>query len=131
MDPLVLSHLTRWQQFRASRQLLESSEPVDLLVLSIVSFYAALHLVQAYLLTKGERFDASNHWQRWRALKAATELRLLLDPYKRLRTLSESARYDPSWAPPGALREDTALALNQIERILRGKMIARGYPLEE
>ncbi len=129
MDPQILAHLARWRQFSLSSQRLEASEPVDHALLAIARFYAALHLVQAYLLTKGERFEAANHGQRWAVLKTAPELRPLLEPYKRLRALSESARYDPGWSPPASLRADVRLALSQVERTLEGKLFARGYPL--
>jgi hypothetical protein len=41
----------------------------------VVGFYAALHLLQAYLSTKDPRFQAARHEDRMTAIKSSPELR--------------------------------------------------------
>jgi hypothetical protein len=56
-----------------------------------VLFYAALHLVQVYIVRKGVRVE--NHWERDRYILASAELRPILDSYRALRVHSENTRY--------------------------------------
>ena len=59
----------------------------------VVRFYAALHLISAYLIDKRNvRLDpsSSDHSQRRAALERCPELRDAPDKYRRLKDLSES-----------------------------------------
>lgn len=68
----------------------------------VVRFYAALHLTQAYLLTKHHRFEAKRHDERWRAIKDSPELakgNRFPVAYKWLQDVSEQVRYDAGFKP--------------------------------
>lgn len=81
----------------------------------VVRFYAALHLTQGYLLTKGSRFHARHHTERSLAIRSSPELR---DPfsraYHRLRDLSEQVRYDPTFM---ARAEDFSAAVRDLDAV--------------
>ena len=55
-------------------------------------FYAALHLIQAYLVQVGPA--PVNHQKRAVSIAATVELARVVDPYRLLKALSENARYD-------------------------------------
>lgn len=55
-------------------------------------FYAALNLMQAYLLEIG--MDATTHIRRRQALLSRPELEPIVEPYAVLQLRSEAARYD-------------------------------------
>ena len=55
-------------------------------------FYAALHLIQAWL--SQSQNPPGNHAARERVMSNSAELRGVLDSYNALRARSESARYD-------------------------------------
>jgi hypothetical protein len=62
----------------------------------VVRFYAALHLVNAYLIDKGNlRFDpgSTEHKERKQAMAKCPELRDAPEKYRRLKDLSEDVRY--------------------------------------
>ena len=62
----------------------------------VVRFYAALHLINAYLIDKGNiRFDpeSTEHRERKQAMARCPELRDAPDKYRRLKDLSEEVRY--------------------------------------
>ena len=64
----------------------------------VLRFYAALHLVQSYLTTKHNRFDAKRHNERWSAIRASPELKQgFKTAYRRLQDVSEQVRYDPGF----------------------------------
>jgi hypothetical protein len=63
----------------------------------VLLFYSALHVMQGYIETKGARFAAENHAERWRAICAAPELRMARAAYKDLQDLSVQVRYDPDF----------------------------------
>src|SRR3990172_6737505 len=79
----------------------------------VVRFYAALHLTQAYLLTKRHRFEAKRHKEREDAIRASPELtkgnRFPL-AYKWLQDVSEQVRYDAGFK---ARAEDFASAVTK------------------
>lgn len=58
-------------------------------------FYAALHLVDAYLTTKFLPQETVTHVDRQRALRRYPECRRFTEAYRRLQDLSEQVRYDP------------------------------------
>lgn len=85
-------------------------------------FYGVLHLVQAYLLSKGGRFTAENHGERDRAMRAATELRQAPADYRKLKSLSEQVRYDPGFKPRPQDHVNAASLARQIAAIIRPKL---------
>jgi hypothetical protein len=62
----------------------------------VLRFYAALHLINAYLIDKGNiSFDpeSTEHKERKQAMARCPELRDAPEKYRRLKDLSEDARY--------------------------------------
>ena len=62
----------------------------------VLRFYAALHLINAYLVNKGNiRFDpdSTEHKERRQAMARCPELRDAPEKYRRLKDLSEDVRY--------------------------------------
>lgn len=95
----------------------------------VIRFYSALHLLQAYLITKNVRFHASKHSERGKALMASPELRNMRTAYRMLQDVSEQVRYDAGFT---ARPEDVETArenLEQVSRILVPKLKAR-LPLD-
>jgi hypothetical protein len=91
----------------------------------VVRFYAALHLVNAYLIDKRNvRLDpsSSDHSQRRAALARCPELRDAPDKYRRLKDLSESVRYDASFEFTAANQELSAAWLEKIATIVEPKL---------
>jgi hypothetical protein len=63
----------------------------------VVRFYAALHLMNAYLIDKGHvQFDpgSAEHMERKKAMDHCPELRDAPKRYRQLKDISESVRYD-------------------------------------
>jgi hypothetical protein len=76
---------------------LEEQFPDDAAWSCVVRFYAALHLVNAYLIDKSNvRLDpaASAHIERKKAMDRCPELREAPRKYRELKDLSERVRYD-------------------------------------
>ena len=85
----------------------------------VVRFYSALHLVQAYLLTKGDRFEAKRHQDRENAMREAPELSKgkaarCYQGYRMLKDLSEQVWYEPGFRPR---REDFLSCLSNLEAV--------------
>ena len=118
----VREHFARWRSTAALvgayRKALSSTFPDWELVFR---FYAAVHIAQAYLLTKGERYEASNHRERWEALKACPELvrtPRFLASYKMLREISEQVRYVPAFVPRPEDYDEASKSQDLVERTL-------------
>ncbi len=119
LDDEVQRHLRRWGEHRASAERLFALDPPELAWGLVATSYASLHLVQAYLQTKGERFQADNPGARWRALRAAPELRALWNPYNQLRAMSEEVRYAQLFEATPDDRDTALGALQRVESVLR------------
>src|ERR1700677_3168897 len=75
----------------------ERQVPDDLGWSCVVRFYAALHLINAYLIDRScLHFDpgATEHKERKKAMDRCPELRDAPQKYRQLKDLSESVRYD-------------------------------------
>ncbi|HEU4409476.1 MAG TPA: hypothetical protein VFS43_29735 [Polyangiaceae bacterium] len=123
------AHARAWAKFKANAQAI-AALPAPLWGLRVVAiFYAALHLVSAYLATKGEAFQAQDHGARRRAMKRSPELRQAEGAYKLLQELSEAVRYDPNF-DAGATDHQMALAqLAKVEAVVAPKLRGRGLTL--
>jgi uncharacterized protein (UPF0332 family) len=89
------SSLTHRQQARHNEEFiaffdLDSTPYLDWVVTAI--FYAALHLVDSYLATKGVHL--SSHRGRDSLIWTVRDLRPIYSAYRRLKHRSEQARYD-------------------------------------
>lgn len=72
-----------------------------------MTFYAALHLVEAYFFTQGKDFDV--HLHRDTEIRRDTNISGAWRPYERLKTASEYARYEAYFytdAQYGRIREN-------------------------
>ncbi|RYE91987.1 MAG: hypothetical protein EOO75_07680 [Myxococcales bacterium] len=123
-----VEHVAAWRRFR--RPVLERPAGVEPGMLVVWSFYSALHLVQAYLVLKGERFAASSHGQRRAALRSAPELRPLRASYALLQDASEQVRYEPAFVATEQTRDSALDALRRVESVLRGPLERALGPLE-
>jgi HEPN domain-containing protein len=84
-------------------------------------FYAALHLLQAYLTRTG--IHVTTHMARDRYMRAATDLLPILSDYRALRDASEHARYEcRAFSGPEflSIRDNAFLAITSHLRSLLG-----------
>jgi hypothetical protein len=76
---------------------IDSQLPTDKAWSCVVRFYAALHLINAYLIDKPQiRLDptSTEHTERKKAMDHCPELRDAPKRYRQLKDISESVRYD-------------------------------------
>jgi hypothetical protein len=100
MNDLAQLHYDRYLHNVALAQRLETALPEDIDWVCVVLFYAAVHLLTAYLVLKQNvSFDpaAGSHPQRKKALDACPELKSAPRKFRELKDLSESVRYDPGF----------------------------------
>jgi hypothetical protein len=91
----------------------------------VTRFYAALHLITAYLGKKSNvhfRPDASGHGDRKRAMRSCPELREAPQRYQELKDLSESVRYDPGFVYAEAHHKSARTCLTKITNIIEPKL---------
>ena len=91
----------------------------------VVRFYAALHLINAYLIDKTNlRFDplSSEHQHRKAALERCPELRDAPHKYRLIKELSESVRYDATFPFTAEERENAARWLAKIVAVVEPKL---------
>jgi hypothetical protein len=91
----------------------------------VVRFYAALHLLNAYLIDKRNiSFDpeSTEHRERTRALSQCPELREVPHRYRNLKNLSESVRYDVHYAFTEEDVMNSIVWLNKIVAIIEPKL---------
>jgi hypothetical protein len=88
------------EKFKANAALavrIEEKLPDDKAWSCVVRFYAAVHLMNTYLIDKSHvHFDpvAAEHTERRRAMERCPELRDAPKRYRQLKDISESVRYD-------------------------------------
>ena len=91
----------------------------------VVRFYAALHLMNAYLIDKSSvrlKADATEHKERRAALARCPELRDAPDKYRRLKDLGELVRYNVEFVFAESHREDAIVWLAKIVAIVDPKL---------
>ena len=91
----------------------------------VVRFYAALHLMNAYLIEKQNiRFtpESTEHKDRTYAMAKCPELRDAPKTYRYLKDLSESVRYDVNYGYADEDRTDSIAWLNKIVAIVEPKL---------
>ena len=91
----------------------------------VVRFYAALHLMNAYLIDKRHvRFDpgAAEHTERKKAMDRCPELRDAPRRYRQLKDISESVRYDAGYQYTDENHRDVRLLLARIIAIIEPKI---------
>ena len=91
----------------------------------VVRFYAALHLINAYLVGKGHlRFDpeSTEHKGRKQAMARCPELRDAPEKYRRLKDLSEFVRYKVNFQFTDLDHEVSIRLLDKIVAIVEPKL---------
>jgi len=104
---------------------IEERLPDDKAWSCVVRFYAALHLVTAYLIDKTDiRFEpsASAHLDRRRAMEKCPELRDAPRKYRELKDLSESVRYDAGFEYASEHHDNSKSCLRRIIAIVEPKI---------
>ena len=89
----------------------------------VVLFYSALHLVDAYLVTKAWNPSMENHGERNRELRKCTELtKPFRTAYRSLQDISEQVRYDPGFLAAENHIRQTSDDLKAIKVFLDSKI---------
>lgn len=91
----------------------------------VIRFYAALQLMNAYLLEKknvGLKLDDTAHEQRKAAMVKCPELREAPQKYRMLKALSEGVRYDPEFVCTPHHREESKKLFAKIVAIVDAKI---------
>jgi len=100
MNQAAQDHYDKFVHNRALAKRMAALMPGDGDWSCVVLFYAAVHLVTAYLVMKSNvALDPSSavHPQRKKAMDNCPELKDSRDKYRQLKDLSESIRYDPGF----------------------------------
>lgn len=121
-------HVTYWRTFRTVAGVLGTSATPLRHWAIVVRFYSALHLTEAYMRTKAERFWASTrHEDRRRNIRDSPELgRRFAAAYDTLKSVSERLRYEPPDSITDRDHTETEKALEQVESFLRSKLSSQG-----
>ena len=125
-DPDVLVHLKRGADNESlAAELKERIPTTDWRI--VVNFYAALHFVQAYLISKNIRFHAKRHHERKDAIRKSPELRHPFPThYAILQDVSEQVRYDPGFVASGHVA-DSHNWLATTKATVFPKLRSKGY----
>ena len=86
----------------------------------VLSFYAAVHIIEGYMRTKDERFWSEDHVRRVKSLRQSPEARQVAALYRDLTDLSESVRYQPGFQPKDQDFDHARDWLHRIESMLKG-----------
>lgn len=99
MEPRTVAHLLTAERNRVvAERLLGSNEggPPSAEWATVVAFYSAVHLVNAYLWERF-RIEPHNHQERSRFVAMTSDMRHFYGSYRRLRSLAFQARYEPEF----------------------------------
>jgi len=100
MNEQAQIHYERFRHDVLLAQRIEASFPDDRAWACVAMFYAALHLITAYLIMKKSvRLDPTSavHPSRKKAMDQCPELGESRTKYRELKDLSEAVRYDPGF----------------------------------
>jgi hypothetical protein len=100
MNEIAQEHYQRYLHNAALAKRIETSLPDDRDWACVVLFYAAVHLMTAYLVMKHNvALDPSSavHPERKKAMDRCPELKDSRDRYRQPKDLSESVRHDPGF----------------------------------
>jgi hypothetical protein len=104
---------------------IEDKLPDDKAWSCVIRFYAALHLINAYLIDKSQvRFDpsATEHSERKKAMDRCPELRDVPKRYRQLKDISESVRYDAGFQYTDEHHKQVKANLEKIIAIVEPKI---------
>jgi hypothetical protein len=125
MSESAKKHYARYLENVALAADMEQHMPNDRGWSCVARFYAALHLMNAYLIDKRNvrlKPDATEHKERKAAMAQCPELRDAPDKYRRLKDLSELVRYNVDFEYAEDDREDTIAWLDKIVAIVEPKL---------
>ncbi len=125
MSDRALACYGRYQTNVALAKRLEERLPEHRDWSSVARFYAAVHLMNAYLIDKSQvRFDPSSaeHTERRRAMDRCPELRDAPKRYRQLKDISESVRYDAGFRYTDENDKDVKSYLDRIVAIVEPKL---------
>ena len=91
----------------------------------VVRFYAAVHLVNAYIIDKSHiRFDPAlaEHTERKRAMDHCPELRDAPKRYRQLKDISEAVRYDAGFKYTHENDRDAKALFEKVVAIVEPKL---------
>lgn len=122
--PLDLAHmhLERAKENEAFAASLREDDPTHFNWAVVVSFYAALHYAQAYLVQEKKACD--KHPQRFQVLKTMQSFRRCYAAYQWLYTASEEARYHCT--PVQATAERVRISLESVRVTIQPLMRSPG-----
>jgi hypothetical protein len=125
MNEIAQEHYSRFQHNVALAQRIIKTLPADSDWSCVVMFYAALHLITAYLAAKHNvSFDPteSGHPERKRAMEKCPELRDSPLRYRHLKDISEQVRYDPGFVFGKHHLEQARGHLSKITSVVEPKL---------
>lgn len=125
MSELARSHYDRFLHNSSLAGRIESSLPDDQNWTCVVRFYAALHLLSAFLVLKSNvSFDptGASHDLRKKAMEKCPELRDAPKRYRQLKDLSEAVRYDPGFVYKPQHHTDAKRCLQRVVSIVEPKV---------
>ena len=117
-----------YERFRENVALaarIEQKLPDDKAWSCVVRFYAAVHLINAYLIDKSRvRFDpaSAEHTERKKAMDQCPELRDAPKRYRQLKDISESVRYDAGFRYTDEHHKNVRAHLDKIIAIVDPKI---------
>lgn len=115
----------RFQENLALAARIEEKLPDDIAWSCVVRFYAALHLMNAYLVDKTHvRLDpvSTEHTERKKAMDRCPELRDAPKRYRQLKDLSEAVRYDAGFKYTSEHHKDVKANLDKLIAIVEPKL---------
>ena len=122
MNATAKAHFDRYQQFAASALRIETVLPGEREWCCVVLFYAALHLLDAYLCTKSFTFAIDSHVHRNLAVRQSPELRRFGTSYRELQDLSEQVRYDPGFTYKAVHHANAGANLAKVAGVLESRI---------
>ena len=125
MNDRAKKHHARYLENVALADDMEQHMPNDRGWSCVVRFYAALHLMNAYLVGKNNvrlKPGATDHQERKAVMAQCPELRDAPDRYRRLKDLSELVRYNVEFVYAEDDREDAIAWLDKIVAIVEPKL---------
>jgi hypothetical protein len=122
---LARQHYDRYLHNVGVAQRMEAALSGDKDWVCVAMFYAALHLMTAYLvMKKNVAFDpgAGAHPDRRKAMDACPELKESRTKYRELKDLSEAVRYDPGFVFAASHLTDAKAHLQKCVAIVEPKL---------
>jgi hypothetical protein len=115
-------HYRRFQYNAALASRMEQALPQHLDWCAVVAFYAAMHVLDAYLSAKQFAFPIDSHPNRNRAIRLSPELRRCGTSYREPQEVSEQVRYDPGFQYQEFHHGQAKFNLTKVAAVLEPKI---------